>query len=56
MGWSASGANYYVGCVWVNVGTWYLRSDIYPAGTGVYDRGVVGCAVRRKGGYTARTR
>ena len=56
MGWYSSGANYYLGCGWINVGTWCLMSDIYPAGTSVRDRGVGGCDVRRKGGSTAITR
>ena len=56
MGWSSSGANYYLGYGWINVGTWCLRSEIYPAGTGVRDRDVGGCNVRKKGGFTAITR
>ena len=54
--WSTSGANYNLGCGWINVGTWCLRSEIYTAGTSVRNRGVRGCDVRRKGGSTARTR
>ena len=56
MGWSASGANYYLECSWINVGTWCLRSEIDPAGTCVRDSSVEGCDVRRKGGSKARNR
>ena len=56
MGWPPSGANYYLECGWIDVGTWCLRNEIYTAGTGVRNRGVGGCDVRSKGGYTARTR
>ena len=56
MGWSAPGANYYLVCGWINVGTWFLRSEIYPAGTCVHDCGVGGCDVRRKGESKARNR
>ena len=56
MGWSSSGANYYLECGWINFGTWCLMSEIYRSGTFVRDRGVEGCDVRRKGGSTARTR
>ena len=56
MGWSSRGANYYLVCGWINVVTSCLRSEIYPAGTGVHYCGVIGCAVRRKGESTARTR
>ena len=56
MEWSYSGANYYLECGWIDVGTWCLRSEIYPAGTGVRDCGVGGCDIGRKGGYTSITR
>ena len=56
MGWSPSGANYYLECGWIDVGTWYLMSEIHPTGTGVCDCGVGGCDIGRKGGSTARTR
>ena len=56
MGWSPSGANYYLECGCIDVGTWFLRSEIYPNGIGVRDRGFVGCDIGRKGGSTARTK
>ena len=56
MEWSTSGANYYLVCRWINVGTWCLRSEIDPASTCVHDQGVGGGDVRVKGGSTARTR
>ena len=56
MRWSPSGANYYLGRVWIDVGTWIHWSEIYPAGTDVRNFGVGECDVERKGGSTAKTR
>ena len=56
MGWYPSGTNYYLERGWIDVGTWCLRSEIYPAGTGVCDHGVGGCDIGRKDGSTDRTR
>ena len=55
MGWSPSGVNYYLERGWIDLGTWCLWSEKYPAGTGVRNRGVGGCASGRKGGSTDRT-
>ena len=56
MGWSARGANYYLVCGWINVGTWCLRSEIDPNGTCFRDRSVGGCDIIKKGGCISRTR
>ena len=56
MGRSRRGANYHLEQGWIVVGTWCLWSGIYPAGTGVCNRGVGGCYIERKGGSKAITR
>ena len=56
MGRSPRSTNYYFWCGWIDVVTWCLWSEIYPAGTGVCDRGVGRCDIGRKGGSTSRTR
>ena len=43
MEWSPRGYNEYLERGWIDVGPWCLRSEIYPAGAGVRDRGVGGC-------------